>query len=253
MPGTGAKMVRRVRLLRKTSPMGKGSSMFRLTPTTDTVPPVAAQERASRTVASAPTASMTDSAPRPSGGLEDLWPIPGATRASMGSAPIRSARARRSGTMSMARIRAGPKSWAHCSAMMPTGPRPTTTTVDPGRMSARTAPDVAGGQDVGQEDRFLVGHPFGNGQGERVGEGHGHGLGLTPGEIGNGAERGRLAGPADVGLPGQARPADAAADDARDQHAVADPDACARRGPLRPRCRWPRGPTGCRLRSGASW
>ena len=58
----------------------------------------------------------------------------------MGSAPNARARASRSGTMSMARIRAGPNSRAHCTAMTPTGPSPTTTTVLPGWIPARTAP-----------------------------------------------------------------------------------------------------------------
>ena len=63
--GMGAKIVRSVMLFKKTRPMGKAMSMFRLTPTTEMVPPVAAQLTASTMVASAPTASMTDSAPRP--------------------------------------------------------------------------------------------------------------------------------------------------------------------------------------------
>ncbi len=113
--------------------------MLRLTPTTETVPPGAALETASTMVASAPTASITLSAPRPPV-ASNTWSAPGATRASIGSAPRRSARARRSGTTSTARRRAGPKSEAHWSAMIPTGPRPTTTTVAPGRMSARNAP-----------------------------------------------------------------------------------------------------------------
>ena len=89
--------------------------------------------------ASAPTASMTDWAPRPPV-ASSTWADPGAIRASMGSAPSRSARARRSGTMSTARMRAGPKREAHWSAMMPTGPSPITTTVAPGVMAARCAP-----------------------------------------------------------------------------------------------------------------
>ena len=113
--------------------------MVRFTPTTEMVPPGAAQDTASTMVASAPTASITLSAPRPPV-ASSTWSDPGATRASMGSAPRRSARASRSGTTSTARMRAGPKSDAHCSAMIPTGPRPTTTTVAPGWMSARNAP-----------------------------------------------------------------------------------------------------------------
>ena len=139
VPGTGAKTVRTVRLFKKTSPIGKGSSMDRFTPTIETVPPVATHERASSTVASAPTASITDSAPRPPV-ASSTWADPGAMRASIGSAPSASARASRSGTMSTARIRAGPNKAAHCSAMTPTGPSPTTTTVAPGRMEARRAP-----------------------------------------------------------------------------------------------------------------
>ena len=139
VPGIGAKTVLTVRLFKKTRPMGKGSSMDRLTPTMETVPPVATHDRASSTVASAPTASITESAPHPPV-ASSTWAEPGASRASIGSAPSASARASRSGTMSMARILAGPKSAAHWSAMMPTGPSPTTATVEPGRMEARCAP-----------------------------------------------------------------------------------------------------------------
>ena len=59
--------------------------------------------------------------------------------------PERSARASRSGTTSTAKMRAGPKSDAHCSAMIPTGPRPTTTTLAPGWMDARSAPRYPSG------------------------------------------------------------------------------------------------------------
>ena len=67
--------------------MGKGRAMFRFTPTMETVPPVAAHERASSTVASAPTASMTDSAPRLAARrCEHLFGVPG-RGAAMGLGP----------------------------------------------------------------------------------------------------------------------------------------------------------------------
>ena len=127
--------------------------------------------------------------------------------------------------MSMARMRAGPNRAAHCTAMTPTGPRPTTTTVDPGDGGPERA-DVARRQDVGEQHRRLVGHAFGDRQGELVGERNGHRLGLPAREVGHGAERGGLAGQAHVGLPGQAGPAQAAADDARHEDAVARRDVC---------------------------
>ena len=114
--------------------------MERLTPTIDTVPPLAAQDSASTMVASAPTASMTDSAPRP--------PVASSTCAGprcgpgvdgLGPEALGPGQAFRH-HVHRQDARPGPKSDAHCSAMMPTGPRPTTTTVAPGRMSARCAP-----------------------------------------------------------------------------------------------------------------
>ncbi len=221
--------------------------MFRFTPTTETVPPAAAQESASSTVPSAPTASMTDSAPRPPVAAR-TWSGPGATPTSTGSAPSLSARARRSGTRSTARIRAGPKSWAHCRAIMPTGPSPITTTVDPGRMSARDRADVTGGQDVGEKDRLLVGETLGNRQRKCVGEGHAHGLGLGTGEVGRSAERRGLAGAAHIGLSGEARPAEPAADHRRTPAPGRRPPACARRRPRRSPNRWPRARAGSRTR-----
>jgi hypothetical protein len=123
----------------RASGIGNGNAMFMLTPMTDTVPPAAAHISASVIVASAPTASMTACAPRPpvaSSTFATVCP----SLASIGSAPRSAARARRSGTMSTASTRDGPNSWAACSANTPTGPRPMTTTVSPGWMSARRAP-----------------------------------------------------------------------------------------------------------------
>ena len=198
--------------------------MERLTPTIDTVPPLAAQDSASTMVASAPTASMTDSAPRPPV-ASSTCPDPGAVRASMGSAPRRSARARRSGTTSTARIRAGPEE------------RRALQRHDADRPEAhddhgRSGPDVgalrsqvAGREDVGQQDSLFVGDTLGDGEREEVGERDGHGLGLPTREVGNGAEGRRLVVEAHVRLAGQARTADAAPDDARHEHAIAQLEA----------------------------
>ena len=110
--------------------------------------------------------------------------------------------------MSTARMRAGPKSDAHCSAMIPTGPSPMTTTVDARRDGGPQRAEVPGREDVGEEDGLLVGDALGDGEGEEVGEGDRHGLGLPAGEVGHRPERGRLAGEADVGLAGEAGPAE---------------------------------------------
>ena len=64
--------------------------------------------------------------------------------------------------------------------------------------------EVAGREDVGEQHGLLVGHALGDGEREEVGERHRHGFGLPAGQIGHRAERGRLAGQADVGLAGQA-------------------------------------------------
>ena len=90
--------------------------------------------------------------------------------------------------------------------MTPTGPRPTTTTVEPGRDGGPERADVARREDVGQEHGLLVGHALGDGQGELVGEGDGDRFGLAAGEVGHGPERGGLAGQAEVGEPGGAGP-----------------------------------------------
>ena len=65
VPGIGANTARTVRLFKRTMAIGKGRSMLRFTPTTETVPPGAAEDTASTMVASDPTASITLSAPRP--------------------------------------------------------------------------------------------------------------------------------------------------------------------------------------------
>jgi len=99
---------------------------------------------------------------------------------------------------------------------------------DDGRSRADGRPEraqVAGREDVGQQDGLVVGDTLGNTQREGVGKGDGHGLGLPTGEVGHGSERGGLAGEAHVGLAGAAGAAHAAADHAGDEHAIAPPQA----------------------------
>ena len=196
--------------------------MFRFTPTTETVPPVAAQETASTTVASAPTASMTDSAPRPPRGLHHLLVarrLPGIDR--LGSQLLGPGQPLGHHVDGQDARRAEQSGALHGHDA--DGTEPDDDDGGPRSDDGTQRAHVAGGQDVGQQHRVFVGHALGDGQGEEVGERHGHGLGLTAGEVGDGAERGGLAGLADVGLPGQAGPADTAADDARDEHPVARP------------------------------
>ena len=137
--------------------------------------------------------------------------------------------------------------------MIPTGPSPMTTTVDPGRDGGAQRAQVAGGEDVGEEDGLLVGDALGDGEREEVGERDGHGLGLPAGEVGHGPERGGLVGEADVGLAGQAGPADAAPDHPRDQHAVAPLEAAHLRPGLGDRPDGLVAEPDAAARSGASW
>ena len=65
VPGMGANTARSGEALQQDQRHGEGELHVRLTPTTESVPPGAALETASTIVASAPTASITLSAPRP--------------------------------------------------------------------------------------------------------------------------------------------------------------------------------------------
>ena len=141
----------------------------------------------------------------------------------MGSAPRRSARARRSGTMSTARIarRAEERSALHRHDADGSEPHHHDGRArgDGGAAGA----DVAGGQDVGQEHGLLVGHALGDGQREGVRARDRQGLGLAAGQVGDRPERLRFPPQTEVGPAAQARAALTAADDTRDEHAVAYP------------------------------
>ena len=79
---------------------------------------------------------MTEWAPRPS-----VASITAATvGASTGTAPDSAARALRPATGSTASTRPAPRAMAERTAQSPTAPRPSTTTVPPGGVSARLAP-----------------------------------------------------------------------------------------------------------------
>ncbi len=178
--GIGAKMVRRVRLFKKTRPIGKVISMLRLTPTTETVPPAAAHPMASVTVSSAPMASMTDSAPRPPVASR-TWADAGATRAvddlraeafgpseALGDHVDRqdAGRTEELGTLQRHDADRAEADDDHGCPRMNVGP---------------LSPEVARWEDVGQEDRVLVADIPRDFEGECVGEGHGEGLALPAG------------------------------------------------------------------------
>ena len=137
-------------------------AMLTFTPTTETVAPGAAIETASAIVASLPTASMTASTPAPpvrsmiwaaaspADGVDRLCSQRGGTRQAVRDACRRRTRAR------------GRTTRAHWRARTPTGPEPDHGQGSPRAKVRAHRREVAGGQDVGEEDCLGIGHLVGD-------------------------------------------------------------------------------------------
>ena len=215
----GANTARRVRLFNRTIAIGKGRSMVRFTPTTEMVPPGAAHDTASTMVASAPTASITLSAPRPPVASR-TWSAPGADAGVDGLRPEALGAGQALGHHVHGEDARRPEERRGLQRHDPDGAEAHDDHGGARLDGGAQRTQVARREDVGEEDRLLVGDALGDGEGEEVGEGHGHGLGLAARQVGQRPEGGVLVGEADVGLAGQAGRADAAPDHARDQDAV---------------------------------
>ena len=133
-PITLAWPVFRVSALIHTMPMWT-STRSAYTPMAVTVPALRVTRQASSRASGWPTASTAASTPRPS--VASFTAARGSSSVRWtGWAPNDSASASRSGTVSIAITFATPAAFAACTAHRPTGPRPSTAAVSPGRSPA---------------------------------------------------------------------------------------------------------------------